>query len=442
MSTATRVSKEWQHQTVEGKFPLLQELGGSGHSSVFLTDRGGGEPGQAAIKLIPAAGSGDDAQLARWAAAAKLDHPHLLRLFESGRCDMAGAKYLYIVMEYAEENLSQILPQRPLSPAEASFMLQPMSEVLAYLHQAGFVHGRVRPSNILAVDNQLKISADSLFPKGEVGSRRLTAYDAPEVSTSGPSPESDVWSLGVTLVAALTQHAPDFTNSNPPQAIVPETIPQPFREIARRCLTVDPGQRSTLAEIQTQLQTPAPPAPERFEMPAEDMHPGRRTVLLAVIGIALLVLVLFGVRAFLTRAFLTRPAPAPAADHTAQPASGVAANPSPPPLPKTQNQPKGTVPGKVSRQVVPTVPQSARNTITGKIKVNVQVSVDPSGKVADARLVSHVESKYFARLALESARQWRFTPAQLDGQAIASKWTLRFQFARAGAQVFPTEVRP
>jgi len=436
MSTATQVWENWQRQTVDGKFPLLHGLGGSEQSAVFLTERSGREPLQAAIKLIPAAGRDDDAQLASWAAAAKLDHPHLLRLFESGRCELDGARYLYVVMEYAEEDLSQILPQRPLSPAEASVMLQPTVEVLGYLHQAGFVHGRIKPSNILAVDNQLKISADGLFKKGErVGTRPLTVYDAPEVSTAGLSPEADVWSLGVTLVATLTQYAPDFTNSNPPQAIVPETVPQPFREIARRCLIVDPRQRGTVAELQMRLRTPAPPAPGKVEMQAEKEHSRRRMVLPAVIVIVLLAVL--GVRAFLTR----RP-PVPPADRTAQPASGVAAKPSPPPFLETQNQTKGTVHGKVSRQVVPNVPQSARNTITGKVKVNVQVSVDPSGKVSEAKLVSHVESKYFARLALESARQWSFTPAQVDGQAVASEWTLRFQFGRVGTQVFPTEVRP
>ena len=86
---------------------------------------------------------------------------------------------------------------------------------------------------------------------------------------------------------------------------------------------------------------------------------------------------------------------------------------------------------------MPQVPQSARDTIIVRIKVNVQVSVDPSGNVSEAKLVSDVVSKYFARLALESARQWRFTPAQLDGQAVA-----RFRFGVAGTQVFPTEVRP
>jgi len=435
MSTATQAWNKWEGRTVDGKFPLRHELGGSEHSTVFFTERSGREPRQAAIKLIPAGGRYDDAQLARWAAATKLDHPHLLRLFESGRCELDGASYLWIVMEYAEVDLAQVLPQRPLSPAEASAMLQPTVEVLGYLHRAGFVHGRIKPSNILAVNDQLKISADGLCKKGErVGRGRLTVYDAPEILTAGLSPAADVWSLGVTLVVTLTQHAPDFPNLNLTQAIVPETVPQPFHEIARRCLMVDPRQRGTVAEIQTRLQTP-PPAPGKVEMQAEKEHSRRRMVLPAAIAIVLLAGL--GLRAFLAH----RPSVLPA-EHTTQPGFGVAAKPSPPPFLGTQNRTKGTVHGEVSRQVVPDVLQSARNTITGKVKVNVQVSVDPSGKVSEAKLVSRVESKYFARLALESARQWSFTPAQVDSQPVASEWTLRFQFGRAETQVFPTEVSP
>lgn len=437
MSAAIQVWKKWQGQTVDGKFLLRQEVGGSDHSAVFLTERSGREPRQAAIKLFPATGLDEDAQLARWAATAKLDHPNLQRLFEAGRWELDGARYLYVVMEYAEEDLSQILPQRPLTSAEASAMLQPTVEVLGYLHHAGFVHGRMKPSNILAVDDKLKVSADGLSRKGErAGTRRRTVYDSPEASIAGLSPEADVWSLGVTLVAALTQYPPDFTNANPPQAIVPETVPQPFREIARRCLIADPQQRCTVPEIQTRLQAPALSGPVKIAAPAENVHPRSRMIWPAVIVIVLLAVL--GVRAFLAR----KP-PVPPPDRPDQPATRVAAaRPSPPPPAETQHSAKGTVPGKVLQQVVPNVPPSARNTITGKIKMNVRVSADAAGKVSDAKLISQAESKYFARLALEAARQWSFTPAQVDGHAVASEWTLRFQFARAGTQVFPTEVRP
>ena len=46
---------------------------------------------------------------------------------------------LYVVMEHADEVLSQVLPYRPLTATEAYQMLEPTLEALAYLHSEGFV---------------------------------------------------------------------------------------------------------------------------------------------------------------------------------------------------------------------------------------------------------------------------------------------------------------
>src|ERR1700678_1483738 len=171
MSTSTEFWKSREGRTVDGKFPLQQWLGSSDHSAVFLTDRTGqkrtGEPKKAVIKLITAAAGQEDIQLSRWRDAAKLSHPHLLQLFECGRCQVDDnqnndKRLLYVVMEFAEENLAEILPLRPLAADEASAMLAPTTEALAYLHQSGFVHTRIRPSNIMALQDQLKISADGV----------------------------------------------------------------------------------------------------------------------------------------------------------------------------------------------------------------------------------------------------------------------------------------
>ncbi len=140
--------KRWEGRVVDGRFPLRQYLGGSGRSAVFLTSRG--ENQNAAIKLIPLDPATVDQQLVRWKQAAELSHPNLVRLFEMGRCRMDDAECLYVVMESAEEDLSQILPQRALTPGEAQEMLGPVVEVLRYLHGKGWVHGHLKPSNILA----------------------------------------------------------------------------------------------------------------------------------------------------------------------------------------------------------------------------------------------------------------------------------------------------
>jgi len=96
----------------------------------------------------------------------------------------------------------------------------------------------------------------------------------------------------------------------------------------------------------------------------------------------------------------------------------------------------------VLQQVMPEASRGARNTITGRVKVDVRVAVDASGNVTQASLKSEVKSKYFANLALGAARRWKFNPPQVDGQATASEWLLRFQFGRTSTQVFPSETKP
>src|ERR1700692_3912172 len=159
--TMSEAWKQWQGQVVDGKFPLRQFLGGSEYSAVFATERG--EPTQkGAIKFIQVNEAAAELQLARWKRAAQLSHRHLLRVFDSGRCRLGDFDLLYLVMEYAEENLAQFLPQRPLTPAEARHVLAPTLEGLAYLHAEGLIHGHLRPSNIMAIEDCLKLSADGI----------------------------------------------------------------------------------------------------------------------------------------------------------------------------------------------------------------------------------------------------------------------------------------
>src|SRR5512141_1915852 len=137
--------KSWEGRLVDGKFPLRQWLGGSDHSAVFLTETPGSSGQKAAIKFIESEnGAGAGRQADRLRATAKLTHPNLIRTFEAGRCQMNGTPLVYVVMEYAEEDLSQILPQRALAPAEVADLLPPVLDALSYLHGSGLVHGRIK----------------------------------------------------------------------------------------------------------------------------------------------------------------------------------------------------------------------------------------------------------------------------------------------------------
>lgn len=250
------VWRKWEGQIADDKFLLQQFLGTTDHSAVFLTQTSEPQPRKAAIKFISADSATADAQLSLWTRAAQLSHPNLLRIYHSGRCRVAEMDLLYAVMEFADEDLSQILPQRPLAASEARDMLEPLLDAIVYLHTKGLAHTHIKPSNILATADQLKLSCDAIFPIGEsrAPSRDLDPYDAPELATSPLAASADVWSLGVTLVEALTQRAPVAPASSQADPVIPDALPQPFLDIARHSLLRDSTARWTTAQIAASLK--------------------------------------------------------------------------------------------------------------------------------------------------------------------------------------------
>jgi len=436
--------KSWEGRVVDGKFPLRQWLGGSDHSAVFLTERPGASSQKIAIKLMTTTG-GDERQLTRLQAAGRLNHPHLIRTFDSGRCQMDGAPFVYVVMECADDDLSQILPQRPLDSNEVAEMLPPVLDGLAYLHDQGFVHGRIKPSNLLAVGDQLKLTTDQVDSAAAPMSsrRRIDVFDAPETAAGIALPASDVWSLGAMLVAAFTQNVSLAEDGSQREPGLPQGIPEPFRGIVRECLHLDPKRRCSLKEIQARLQPAARsvPAPEPPPAPAPSPYRYSWRVFLPIV-----VLVVIALGWGLYRLIF------PATPHTASEATIQTEAPSKmeqPKAPPTATQPSKPAPAKqppsspgaVLHQVLPDIPKSAMNTITGTIKVTVHVQVDSSGKVTEATFKSRGSSAYFARHALESAQRWEFTPPQVDGQPAASAWLLQFRFKRTSIQVSPQQVK-
>jgi TonB family protein len=394
--------RQWEGRVIDGKFCLRRYLGGSPASAVFLTEYGG-EARQAAIKLVSAEAGRSASLLSRWEQAARLSHPHLIALFAAGHCRTPEAEVLYVVMEYAEEVLSEVVPERALTPAEAREMLSPALEALAYLHGQGFVHGRLKPSNLFAVQDQLKLSSDGLLRAGD---RHPTGtpspYDPPELAYRGASPAGDVWSLGVTLVEALTRSRPAAEDAER------AALPEPFDRIARHALVRDPQSRCTVAEMTAWLREEQP-APRR------PVATPRRVLAAACVAIVLTVAAVFGL-------LQRRPEPpAVASVPAAAPASLPQAPPAADPLPE------------ILHQELPDVPAKARNTITGTLRISVRVRVDSSGSVADAAVEPPGASRYFAQRALAAARQWKFRDA-------ASEWLLQFEFERTETRVVPVRV--
>ena len=291
--------KEWEGRVLNEEFRLGEYLGGSERAGIFLTEHGP-EARKAAIKLIrvgTGVETGDqatvEAELSRLHSARELSHPNLLQIFQAGRAKLDDTELLFVVMEYAEEDLSQILPNRPLTVPEAREILRPTLDALGYLHGKGLVHGHLKPTNVMAIGDQLKLSSDGISPSGErrgaLGQR--SDYDAPEIaqgenSAAGSAAtgatsferadardrearvgDPDVWSLGMLLVMALTQRLPDW-NASGEEPIVPENVPPPFDDIARHCLLREARARWSLADIAARASfgSPAQPAAPKQEL--------------------------------------------------------------------------------------------------------------------------------------------------------------------------------
>jgi TonB family protein len=424
----------WVGQSVDGRFPLREYLGGSRNSAVFLTQIGGPEGARAVIKLVPASSCDAEAQLALWRGTVRLSHPNLIRILDGGRCWLAGNDLIFVVMEYAEENLGEVLPRRALTPAEGYAMLRPIMEALKYLHQQRLVHGHLRPSNVMAVNEELKVSSDGVRPAGEFKSSADTSiYDAPELPKGTISSAADMWSLSALLTEALTPKSTRQTGAY-------TGLPRPFAEIVQHCLRDEPSARWTLSDVEAHLQASAHPGATAVRLPQNQSEPRQSEVgprpqirrFLPLALTAVLVMILAAIYAVVhSRTGPQTPTKGAASSSvTAKPSATPAQAPTP-----------AAAPGEVLTQASPNASRNALRTIHGRIKVRVRVGVDSEGNVDSANLVTPGPSEYFARLAMQAAQQWKFTPPKENGQAVASDWTILFEYTRNGIsqQADPTK---
>jgi serine/threonine protein kinase len=442
--TEIEIWTKWEGRIVNGLFPLRRFLGRSNHSVVFLTESKAQNPTKAAIKLIPADPALDEAQLSRWQRIAALSHPHLVRILDSGQCKLGGHPFLFVVMEYAEQTLAQILPHRPLTPDEAREMLIPALGALAYLHRKHLVHGQLKPTNFLVVNDQLKLASDTIRPTGDpvAVSAKPSAYDPPEAKNGAIDAAGDVWGLGTTLVEALTQN---------PAASLGEAS-DALTDAVRRSVSPNPASRPTIFDLQAQFSpasAPAAPVPapaptppvsrlpadlKALSQPAPATSSSRTRLLIPAIAVGVIVLVAIwaGMRPFRSRPNSTPPTPSAAQPPSQQAVSPAAASQS--------SAAPVSAAATVLHQEIPALSHGTRDSIRGQIKVTVLVTVDRSGNVVGETLENQGSSKYFARLGLEAAKKWKFSPADSPDSRL---WLLQFEFTRSGAagQAYPRTPR-
>lgn len=473
--TVTEFWPKWQSEIINGLYPLRRLLSGSDHSAVFLTECKAQGIADAAIKMVPAE-QVTLALLSHWRMAIDLSHPHLIRLLDAGLCQLEGRQFLFVVMEYAEQTLAQVLPNRALTAAEVQELLLPTLEALAFLHGNNLVQGQLKPANILVVNDQLKLATDTVRPSGEprASLAARSAYDPPEATSSRLSPAGDIWALGITLVEALTQRLPARSDDRAVVVGLPTSLPRALADTVQRCLSHDPASRPTAAELYAQFKgaakTPSPvpaAAAGARETPPEASpvreRPKPRALGTTVLAAGLLVVLAATWAAW--QLLQTHPSSRPPAARNLQSgarhnaSTAATATPSPrapaavPPgisAPLVSAKPKESTPAPARatahasdqpaqpaanpaptalHEEIPSVPRSARATIHGHVKVAVLVIVDASGNVIDALMENPGPSPYFARLAKDAARKWQFPPA--DGQD-SRQWLLRFEFGRGG----------
>lgn len=257
-----------------GRYRLTGPLGTGGMAQVFrATDTLLAR--SVAIKIIDAAPGDEDAAeraASEMTVLAGLNHHALVTLYDATISTDRGS---FLVMELVEgETLQERLARGPLSTAEAALLARDVGEALHVAHNAGVVHRDIKPSNILLATSPVPHSPwrPKLADFGIAhlrGSSRVTtpgqvigtiAYIAPEQAAGGaPAPASDVYSLGLLLIEALTGARP-FAEAEGVGTLVarmstspsiPPTLDERWQQLLRGMTAVRPEDRPTALDVAT-----------------------------------------------------------------------------------------------------------------------------------------------------------------------------------------------
>jgi serine/threonine protein kinase len=230
-------------------------------------------------------------------AAARLDHPHVARVYDVLEED--GKPWL--VMEHVPARSLQDVVETdgPLPPQVVARIGLDVLDALDAAHAAGIVHRDVKPANVLVDDDGGACLTDfgiatttgdsSLTTQGAlIGS---PSYMSPERAYGDePRPPMDLWSLGATLYTAV-EGRPAFDRGEPMATLMavvqehpaPMLRAGPLEPVLRGLLTKDPAERSTVGRAREQLQAvlggampapPPPPAGTPYPPPPDPPPPG------------------------------------------------------------------------------------------------------------------------------------------------------------------------
>ena len=239
-------SQDRLHEALADRYRIEREIGQGGMATVYLAsdirhDR------QVAVKVLRpdlSASIGSERFLQEIRIAARLGHPHILPLHDSGDAD----GLLYYVMPYISgESLRQRLTREGELPVGDTLrILRDIADALAYAHQHGVVHRDIKPENIL-LSGRHALVADFGVAKAvseATGRSNLTtagvalgtpAYMAPEQAVADPHVDhrADIYALGV-VGYEMCAGEPPFTGHSPQQVLAAHMTTSPQHVSTRR----------------------------------------------------------------------------------------------------------------------------------------------------------------------------------------------------------------
>src|SRR2546421_4388898 len=248
-----------------GRYTIERELGRGGMATVYLA-RDVKHRRQVAVKVLRpelAAALGPDRFLREVEIAARLNHPHILALYDSGEAD----GLLFYVMPYvAGESLRHRLAREKQLPVEEALgITRQIASALGHAHAQDVIHRDLKPENILLHEGEAMVADFGIaLAVSAAADDRLTEtglavgtpeYMSPEqaVGERELDARSDVYSLGCVLYELLAGEPP-YTGRTA-QAVIAKRLTDPVPAVRRLRTTVPAAVEQAL--MKALAKTPA-----------------------------------------------------------------------------------------------------------------------------------------------------------------------------------------